>query len=93
MEFLVEIEIALPPDLDPTSRTDLLDREAARGRELRNNGSIVRIWRVPGRFANVGIWQARDATELNDALFSLPLFPWMDIRVTALATHHLERDG
>jgi len=93
MEFLVEIDIALPPDLDAGARSELLGREAVRGRELREAGTIVRIWRIPGRLANAGIWQARDATELNDALFSLPLFPWMDIRVTALATHHLEQGG
>ena len=50
----------------------------------------MRIWRIPGRLANVGVWSAPDATALHDALTSLPVFPYMDARVTALATHHLE---
>jgi muconolactone D-isomerase len=48
------------------------------------------MWRVPGRVANVGIWQATDATELHEALASLPLFPYIDARVTPLAQHYLE---
>lgn len=51
----------------------------------------MRIWRIPGKVANVGIWDAPDASALHEALSSLPLFPWMSIEVTALATHHLEQ--
>jgi muconolactone D-isomerase len=92
MEFLVRIEFSLPPGLDPAKRAELLEHEAARGRELRAAGAIVRIWRIPGRTANVAIWQAPDPTELHALLSSLPLFPWMDIDVTALAVHYLEQD-
>ena len=91
MEFLVRIHFSLPPDMDPAAKDELIERETERGRELRAAGAIVRIWRIPGRTANVGIWQAADATELHGLLSSLPLFPWMDIDVTALAVHRLER--
>jgi muconolactone D-isomerase len=50
----------------------------------------VRIWRIPGRTANVGIWEAPDATALHDLVSSLPLFPWLDVTVTPLARHYLE---
>jgi muconolactone D-isomerase len=92
MEFLVEIEIRLPPELDDERRADLLARERDRGSELRSEGAIRRIWRIPGRHANVGVWEAPDATALHDKLSSLPLFPYADIRVTPLARHYLE-DG
>ena len=92
-EFLVQIEIGLPPSTPDDERATLLAAEAARGRELRDAGSIVRLWRVPGRRANVGIWSAADASELHEAIASLPLFPWMDVRVSALADHPLMRDG
>jgi muconolactone D-isomerase len=92
MEFLVRIEIALPAGMDPDERTALVEAEAARGKELRAAGTIVRIWRVPGRTANVGIWSAADATELHAAISSLPQFPWMSVTVEPLATHYLERD-
>ncbi len=81
-EFLVEIEL---PQSTSNERATLLAAAAARGRELRAAGSIVRMWRVPGRRANVGIWSTANASELHEAI-SLPLFPWMDVRVTALRT-------
>jgi muconolactone D-isomerase len=91
MEFLVEMDVSLPPEMDPGVRADLLAEEARRGRELIEAGLIRRIWRVPGRYANVGIWEADDATALHEAVASLPLFPYVDAHVTALATHYLER--
>jgi muconolactone D-isomerase len=90
MEFLVRIEIDLPPDMDADRRAALTEAEAARGRELRDAGTIARIWRVPGRLANVGVWNAADATELHAAVASLPLFNWMSVTVEPLATHYLE---
>ena len=89
MEFLVEI--AMSADVPEERREDLVARERERGRELVAAGTIVRIWRVPGRWANVGIWRADDATELHDAISSLPLWPWMTVDVAPLATHYLEQ--
>ncbi len=91
-EFLVEIEIELPPSMPENERAALVSAEAARGKELREAGSIVRIWRVPGRRANVGIWSAADASELHGQISSLPLFPWMRVRVRPLADHFLMSD-
>jgi muconolactone D-isomerase len=91
-EFLVEIEIALPPSTPADEQAALAGAERLRGQELLDAGSIVQIWRVPGRRANVGIWQAADASELHRLISSLPLFPWMDVRVSALAEHPLARD-
>lgn len=90
MEFLVEIQVSLPPGMADEEREALLGREADRGAELIADGTIVRIWRIPGRRANVGIWAALSADEIHNAISSLPLFPYIDARVTALAVHHLE---
>jgi muconolactone D-isomerase len=90
MEFLVEIQVNLPADMDPARRLELTDQERRRGAELQAAGVIRRIWRIPGRIANVAIWEAPDATALHAAITSLPLFPWIDATVTALATHPLE---
>lgn len=89
MEFLVEIEIRLPPDLDEARRKELVDAEFARGAGLAEAGILRAVWRVPGRFANRAIWSAPDATALHEALTSLPLWPYMDVSVTALARHGL----
>lgn len=90
MDFLVQIQVDLPGDMAADELADLLAREEARGWELKNAGTIVRIWRIPGRRANVGVWRGETADEIHAALTSLPVFPWMDARVTALATHYLE---
>ncbi len=73
------------PDLD-----DLISREREVGRRLVAEGTLVRIWRLPGERANVGIWRVPDATALHAALASLALWPWLDAHVVPLATHELE---
>jgi muconolactone D-isomerase len=90
VEFLVQIQVDFPPELPAAELSDVLAREATRGRELQDAGTIVRIWRIPGRRANVGIWQGDTADEIHEAITSLPAFPWIDARVTPLATHPLE---
>jgi muconolactone D-isomerase len=92
MEFLVRIEVSLPPDMPDGRRSELLAAERERGLELRRSGTIRRIWRLPGGLRNVGVWEARDATELHDLISELPLYPWCHTEVTALARHPLEAD-
>lgn len=90
MEFLVHIEIRLPEAMPEARRAELAEAERARGRELIEQGLLVRIWRLPGRTANVSLYRAADATELHEALSSLPLWPYMRVLVEALAVHPLE---
>lgn len=90
MEFLVEVETRLPADMEPERRRELTEAELAYATDLAARGVIQRIWRVPGRTASKGIWVAADATELHRHLAGLPLFAWLDVHVTALATHVVE---
>jgi len=87
MEFLVHIEIRWPPAGDPKQYAGLVAGERSRARELAAEGTLQRLWRVPGRRANWGLWSAPDATALHAALASLPLYPWLDIDVHLLAGH------
>ncbi|MFF5261773.1 muconolactone Delta-isomerase family protein [Actinomadura viridis] len=89
-EFLVRIEIELPAEMPAAEAEELRSRERKRGGELRDAGHLIRIWRVPGRTANVGIWAAASVSELRAVLASLPLFPWMSVEVQPLAVHPLE---
>jgi muconolactone D-isomerase len=93
MEFLISIEVSLPPEMPPATRDALLAQERVRGLELVESGVIRHIWRIPGRIANVAVWEAQDATALHEALVSLPVFPWTTIEVTPLATHPLMAGG
>ena len=90
MEFLVSIDVRTPHDLDPATLADLQAAEATRARELVEAGSLKRIWRIPGRRSNICLYEAADATALHAAVSSLPLFPYMEIEVQALATHPVE---
>lgn len=92
MEFLVEIGLALPESMPDERRAALLAAEHQHALELRRTGAIQRFWRVPGGMRNIGIWKARDATHLHDLISGLPLFPWLDAQVTALAAHPLEAE-
>lgn len=87
MEFLVNIEIEWPPDASEADRERLFAAELARGKELAAAGMMKRLWRVPGRWANWGLWEAEDATALHDGLSSLPLWRWMNVTVHPLARH------
>jgi muconolactone D-isomerase len=90
MEFLVTIHVNVPPDMPDAQRRELVAAEAVRGRELMEQGALVRIWRVPGRWANISLYRCRDATELHALVTSLPMSPWFEVSVEALATHPLE---
>ncbi|MFG1709458.1 muconolactone Delta-isomerase [Nonomuraea sp. M3C6] len=90
MEFLVRFETRLPDSMSDAERKQLRDAERARAMRLRQDGLLKRLWRVPGRRAVVGLWEAPDATVLHDALASLPQFAWMDVTVEPLATHPQE---
>ena len=86
MEFLVHMEVAGIEGGDERERL-LREQEAGRSRELAKEGILLRLWRVPGRRENWGIWRADDADRLHDALSSLPLFRYLTITVHPLASH------
>ncbi|MCB5905918.1 muconolactone Delta-isomerase [Streptomyces pinistramenti] len=91
MEFLVQVDGSRVYTLPADERDDLIRRERERGRQLLDEGVIQQFWRIPGRRGNVGIWSAVDADALEEALTSLPIWPYADIEVTALATHPMIR--
>jgi muconolactone D-isomerase len=91
MEFLVRSENRLPPETPSEQREQLRSAERARAMELRAAGILKRLWRVPGRNATVGLYEAPDPAALHDALMSLPMAPWLDVHVEALALHPQER--
>lgn len=87
MLFHVRMDVHIPLDLDPDVRADVVAREKAYSQELQRSGKWPHIWRIVGEYSNVSIFDVDSNDELHDLLSGLPLFPYMDIAVTPLATH------
>lgn len=87
MLFKVEMDVNVPPDFDPVRFEELKAAEKARFQELQRTGIWRHIWRVVGQYSNVSIFDVAGNAELHDIMMSLPLYPFMDVRVTALCRH------
>ena len=92
MLFMVEMDLDVPYDVDNVAFEDMKEREKARSQELQRAGKWPHIWRVAGRYANVSIFDVKDAGELHDIMMSLPLYPFMTVKVTALCRHPSDID-
>lgn len=87
MLFHVHMNVHIPVDMDPDALADTVARERAYSQELQRRGTWVHIWRIVGEYANFSIFDVASNDELHGILSNLPLFPYMDITVTPLATH------
>lgn len=87
MLFMVEMTVNVPHDVDKAAFEALKATEKARAEELQRAGKWRHLWRVAGQYANVSIFDVADAGELHDIMMSLPLYPFMDVHVTALCRH------
>lgn len=87
MLFHVRMDVHLPHDLDPQERAEVVAREKAYSQRLQREGKWPHIWRIAGEYANYSILDVDSHDELHEILSGLPLFPYMDIKVTPLATH------
>jgi muconolactone D-isomerase len=88
MEFLVR-QHSIAPIGEDLSTVKTREREYAM--KLRTEGFLLKLWRVPGTTDAIGLWEARDATELHALLADLPMFRWLQITVESLAEHPQEK--
>ena len=86
-EFLTTFTISVPEGTprQTVETTDAL--EALRAKELAEQGHLLRLWMLPGESRALGLWQARDAAEIQAILKSLPLDAWMTVETTPLTEH------
>jgi muconolactone D-isomerase len=85
--YAVRMDVALPPDMDPAARDDLLAREKAYSQRWQRSGHWPHIWRCVGQYANLSVFAVDSNEQLHQILWGLPLFPYMSITVTPLAAH------
>ena len=90
MEYLVDVVSTVPDDASAAEREERTAGEATRVAELVRQGHALRVWKpLPddGRWRALGLYRAANDTELQAILESLPLYPWMEISIRALAEH------
>ena len=87
MLYLAHMVVRLPHDMPPAQADDVKAREKAYAEELQRAGKWLHLWRVVGEYANYSVFDVESNDELHQILSGLPLFPYMDIKVTALAHH------
>lgn len=87
MLYLVRMDVRVPNDVDPARFEGLKAAEKARAQELQREGTWRHLWRVAGEYANFSVFDVPDHDALHAILSALPLFPFMEIRVTPLARH------
>ncbi len=87
MLFMVEMQVKVPPGLDQAIFQAELDAERSRAQDLQSDGQWRHLWRVAGQYANVSIFDVESPAELHELMLSLPLFKYMETKVTALCRH------
>ncbi len=87
MLFHVRIDVRIPHNIDPEKLKGMNEHEHERAKELQLQHKSIHLWRVAGRYANISIFNVETAAELHEILNSLPLYPFMEVEVTALCRH------
>ena len=87
MLYLVRMDVNIPLDM-PKERADAIKAEEREySQQLQRDGRWAHLWRVVGEYSNYSVFDVEDNDELHTLLSGLPLFPYMDIKVTPLAKH------
>jgi muconolactone D-isomerase len=87
MLFIVRMDVHLPADMPPEKAEEIKAREKAYSQSLQRDGRWPHLWRVVGEYSNYSVFDVSGNDELHEILSDLPLFPYMDIKVTPLAHH------
>jgi muconolactone D-isomerase len=87
MLFHVCMNVNLPALMPADEATKLKADEKALAQRLQDQGKWRHLWRIAGQYANVSVFDVDSVDELHTLLSSLPLFPYMEIEVTALCRH------
>jgi muconolactone D-isomerase len=74
-------------DLSADDRDALMAGEREVAAALIAEGAITWMWRLPGTNTSIAIWNAENAEALEGHLKMLPVFPYNDVEITALAAH------
>jgi muconolactone D-isomerase len=85
--FHVRMDVRMPHDADSQHIDKLRLYEKARAQQMQRDGTWRHLWRIVGEYANISIFDVESPDKLHEILMSLPLFPFMQIKVTPLCRH------
>jgi muconolactone delta-isomerase len=86
-EFLSTLLVAFPRNTSSEQIGEFYDAEGLRSRELAEQGTLLRLWRLPGERRSLSHWQAHDAEQLAEVMTSLPLAPWLTAETVRVTRH------
>jgi muconolactone D-isomerase len=84
MLFQVSMTMRVLHDADPEKIGRLRVAEHARAADLASQAKWLHVWRVVGKWANLSVFEVDSHAELHEIIGSLPLYPYMEVEVTAL---------
>lgn len=87
MLYHVRMDVHPPQGIDGAEFDRLKAAEKARAEELQRDGRWMHLWRIAGEYANISVFDVPDHDVLHEILSTLPLFPFMTVKVTPLARH------
>lgn len=87
MLYCVEMDVNIPESWSEEKLKDYMTREKATSQKYQKSGEWVYLWRVAGRYSNISVLDVESPDHLHQILTELPLFPYMDIKVTSLCKH------
>jgi len=87
MLYMVEMTVHIPHTMPPEQAAKIKQEEKEYSQALQRAGQWRHLWRIVGEYANVSIFDVPSHDELHALLSALPLFPYMQIKVTPLSNH------
>jgi muconolactone delta-isomerase len=86
-EFLTAFLLTVPPATNPADVDSVTAQETECARQLADDGSLIRLWTLPGHGRTLGHWQATDCPTMDEILQSLPMADWLTTETMPLARH------
>lgn len=87
MLYLVHMQVNIPQSMSPDVAEEIKLKEKNYAKRLQEDGKWIHLWRVVGEYSNYSVFDVESNDELHFILSHLPLYPYMDIKVTPLAKH------
>jgi len=87
MLYVVEMDVNIPTTWSEEKIQEYITREKETSQRWQKSGKWVYLWRVAGKYSNISVIEAESPDELHEIISSLPLFPYMTIKVTSVCKH------